>query len=102
MVENITVQELKSTISKRDPNLVILDVREKDEYELGTIPGSKHKPLGALLRDLRMELPNLRGKEVIAFCRSGVRASIAADFLTKAGIKAKNLTNGYMAWEQDS
>ncbi|MBI2110036.1 rhodanese-like domain-containing protein [Candidatus Woesearchaeota archaeon] len=96
----MSVQELKEVISKKK-DLIILDVREKDEYELGTIQGARHKPLGSLLRDLGMFRYDLMGKEVVCFCKSGVRSSIAADFLERAGIKTKSLTNGFMAWEQE-
>jgi hydroxyacylglutathione hydrolase len=60
----------------------VLDVRERDEWESGHIPGSQHIPyhdLRELPAELDPELP------VAAVCASGQRAAVAASLLQRHG-----------------
>jgi len=72
--------------------IVILDVREKAERELGYIAGSVHIPLGEL-RDRFGELDH--SKEVLVVCRVGLRAYRAARILAQKGFKTRVLTGGF-------
>ena len=73
-------------------NRLILDVRTKDEYDIGTIDDAIN--ISDLeLRDRLNELP--RDKEIYALCEVGFRGYIATRLLLQKGYIVKNLTGGY-------
>jgi phage shock protein E len=71
-----------------DRKAVILDVRSKQEYDSGAIPGSKLIPLPELTS--RISEVKAWKKPVITCCASGVRSSSAAGILRNNGIEAVN------------
>jgi glyoxylase-like metal-dependent hydrolase (beta-lactamase superfamily II)/rhodanese-related sulfurtransferase len=79
-LERITVPELR----ERADQLQILDVRERDEWEAGHIPGSLHVPY----HDIR-GLPDGLDPEhpVAVICSSGQRAAPAASLLRRHGVR---------------
>ena len=81
-VTKITAKEAKVEIDKG--NVIILDVRTKEEYTSGHIETSILIPVN----DLEKEVENiLKDKEqkVLIYCRSGNRSSQAAKLLVKMG-----------------
>jgi rhodanese-related sulfurtransferase len=76
---------------------VVVDVRELHELREGSIPGSRHIPLGQLQAHVG-EL--LAAPEVIFVCRSGARSAAATTALTRAGHpNAFNMAGGMIAWK---
>jgi rhodanese-related sulfurtransferase len=76
--------------------LLVLDVREDDEWRAGHVEGSVHIPL--------MELGNRYGElpeaeQTLVVCRVGSRSAYAAGFLIQQGLDAVNLAGGLVAWE---
>jgi hydroxyacylglutathione hydrolase len=71
---------------------VILDVRRDDERAAGFIPGSAHLPLHELLSRVD-ELPAHR--QLWIHCGSGLRASIAASLLDRAGLTVVYIDDDY-------
>ena len=74
---------------------VLIDVRERSEWDEGHAPGAMHIPYEQLERRLS-ELPGQ--KEVVVYCASGVRSSLAASLLERNGRGAANLRGGFGAW----
>ncbi len=74
---------------------MLLDVRTEPEFAAGTIPGSVNIPLQQL-RDRLNEVP--RDKELLVFCRVGLRGYLASRVLAQKGYRVRNLTGGYMTW----
>lgn len=61
---------------------ILIDVRSAAEFALGSVPGAVNIPVDLL----PYQLEELSGKEnIIVFCRSGHRSSIATDFLKRKG-----------------
>ncbi|MGO4498633.1 rhodanese-like domain-containing protein [Paenibacillus sp. 2RAB27] len=79
----------------RKENVVILDVREQDEWESGHIPGARHIPLGQIARALN-EMD--QQQETIVVCRSGNRSGQACDFLSSMGYYVLNMPGGMSKW----
>jgi rhodanese-related sulfurtransferase len=80
--------------------LLVLDVREDDEWEAGHIAGSVHLPLmelGARYAELA-ELS--RAEQTLVVCRVGNRSAYAAGFLLQQGVDAVNLEGGLDAWQR--
>jgi len=75
---------------------VLVDVREKAEWDAGHAPKAKHHPLGGLANSMD-RLPECR--TIVVVCRSGNRSAQATKILTKAGFDAVNLTGGMTAWK---
>lgn len=75
--------------------VLLLDVREDDEWDRGHAAGAVHVPLGQLNpAALDTAVP------VIAICRSGNRSSKAALRLTAAGLQVRNMAGGMTAWQE--
>jgi rhodanese-related sulfurtransferase len=80
---------------ERADSVVLLDVRELDEWTLGHVDGSVHIPL----RELPARLPELApDRPIVAICRVGGRSAHAAAFLNRHGYQAANLDGGLEAW----
>ncbi len=94
MSKEIRPHEVADRINK-GPELVILDVREHDEWESGHIPEARHIPLGELearLHELDSSL------ETVVVCRSGNRSGIACKFLSAMGYNVSNMPGGMSKW----
>ena len=77
--------------------VVVLDVRPREEFEAGHIPGAISIPL----EDLRTRLGELpRGLEVVAYCRGPycVLAPQAVELLAQRGFRARRLDEGLPEW----
>ena len=79
-------------------NLLLLDVREPDEFETARISGSELIPLGSL--DARIgELAAWRARPVVVHCHHGGRSAKACEKLVAAGFtRVENLAGGIDAW----
>lgn len=72
----------------KDRDAVILDVRTKEEYANGAIPGSMHIPVQQV-EDRVEELKRL-DRPIITCCASGIRSGRAVKILEKHGVEATN------------
>ena len=76
---------------------VLVDVRERNEFEEGHIAGSLHIPLGELERR-SAEIP--RGRPIVTYCGHGERAATGLSLLERLGFAPlTNLNGGIEAWE---
>ncbi|MDF7824205.1 FAD-dependent oxidoreductase [Pontiellaceae bacterium B12227] len=76
-------------------NQKLIDVRNPEEVEGGTIPGAKNIPLPTL----REKLADLdKDREYLIFCQVGLRGYLACRILTQSGFKCRNLTGGYKTY----
>lgn len=92
----IDVQTTKALQSRND--VVLFDVREPAEYDVGHIGGARLIPLGQVPSRMA-EIP--KDKTVILTCRSGNRSGQVADFLRRQGWKnVHNMAGGIVAWQQ--
>ena len=66
-----------------DPELVVLDVRDRDEFEAGHIPGSMHIPYGELAGRLDEVPPD---RPIATVCSGGKRSGLAASILQRKGM----------------
>lgn len=75
-------------------NGIVLDVREPDEWELGTLPGAVLIPQGEIVSRMD-EMP--KDQPILCVCRSGGRSSNVAAFLAFNGYESANLSGGMKA-----
>ncbi len=86
---HLSPQEWKATLESGDPNLVLIDVRNRYESEVGVFEGALCPPI-EYFRDLPAELPkynHLKEKKVLLYCTGGIRCEKAAALFRREGFK---------------
>lgn len=87
----------KETMDDTHPNLVLLDVRERNEWNLGHLPNAIHIPRGSMETKVEALIP--RDKHVIVYCQSGNRSAFAADTLQQMGYEdVASMSRGIRGW----
>lgn len=76
---------------------LILDCRERWEWDLAHIPGSTHIPMSQLPFRLEELDP---AQEIVVVCAHGIRSYDVAGFLLQNGYYAQSLRGGLEAWMQ--
>ena len=86
--------------AKRDQqDIVLVDVREKNEWNEGYIPGAIHVPRGFLELQIEEAVPD-KSKTVVLYCAGGVRSLIAGKTLQEMGYgKAISMSGGFGGWK---
>ncbi|MEU3230391.1 adenylyltransferase/sulfurtransferase MoeZ [Nocardiopsis alba] len=94
----ITAPELKDLLDNKPDEIFLVDVREKNEYEIVSIPGATLIPKGEFLNGKAFErLP--QDKRVVLHCKSGVRSAEALAAVKAAGFAdAVHVGGGVLAW----
>jgi sulfur-carrier protein adenylyltransferase/sulfurtransferase len=91
----ITAVDLKTRLDRGD-DLLVVDVREPQEYQINRIPGSVLMPLGDVPKRYNELDPD---REIVMQCKTGGRSAKAADFLRSVGFKrVLNLSGGVLGW----
>jgi rhodanese-related sulfurtransferase len=94
---DLTVQQSAELI-KAKPELFILDVRTREEYDAGHLKGAVLVPVTELEGRLG-ELP--RDREMLVYCRTGNRSRTALEILRAGGFsKLYHIKDGITAWTQ--
>jgi rhodanese-related sulfurtransferase len=74
----------------------LLDVRTVKEYQAGTVEGAYNVPVDEI-RDRLDEIP--KDKEIMLYCRAGLRSYIGCRILSQNGYKIKNISGGWLTHE---
>lgn len=82
---------------KKDNSIVLLDVREVDEYKRGHIKGALLASLGNIKSKMD-ELHLLKGTTIYVYCHSGARSAKACDILEKMGYTHVYNLGGIINW----
>jgi glyoxylase-like metal-dependent hydrolase (beta-lactamase superfamily II)/rhodanese-related sulfurtransferase len=100
VVSFMSLDELKTRIDAKDPDLVVLDVREKDAFAAGHVPGARLLPRGQLELRVNEELPDPTLR-ILAVCEFGRISTLAAATLRQVGFqRAIALDGGMKAWRE--
>jgi sulfur-carrier protein adenylyltransferase/sulfurtransferase len=98
MIREITASELAARITRGD-DFDLVDVREPHEWAIARIEGARLVPLGTI-GDASKEWD--RSREVVLYCKAGVRSMNAAEQLVRKGFtKVTNVTGGIVSWTND-
>ena len=82
-----------------DQEVVLVDVREKHEWNEGYIPGAMHVPRGHLESKIEEAVPD-KSKKVILYCAGGVRSLMAGTTLQQMGyMDVVSMSGGYGRWK---
>jgi rhodanese-related sulfurtransferase len=78
---------------------VVIDVREKDEYDEGHIPHAINLSRGTIELDIEEKVPDPNAM-IICHCGGGGRSALAAESLQKMGYKnVRSMAGGLRAWK---
>ena len=95
--QDITVQQAKNLI-KHTPNILILDVRNESEYNLGHLNNAVLIPLHEFENRIG-ELVADQNNKIIVYCAAGSRSAPASQILADHGFtKVYNMVGGITAW----
>ncbi len=99
-IEEIDSPAAAGLLDGADPP-VFVDVRERDEWEEGHIPGAMHVPRGNLESRIENAVPD-RSSRVVLYCASGNRSAFAAKTLEELGyVDAVSLAGGFVDWKRN-
>jgi glyoxylase-like metal-dependent hydrolase (beta-lactamase superfamily II) len=94
----ISLVELNARTSGDKTEIVVLDVRERDAYEAGHVPGARHLPRGQLELRVNNELPDPTAR-IVTVCDFGKISTLAAATLRELGfLRTAALDGGMKAW----
>src|SRR4029077_17121315 len=83
----------------RSAEAVIVDVREKDEWDEEHVPGAIHLSRGTIELDIEEKVPDPNAM-IIRHCGGGGRSALAAETLQKMGYKnVRSMAGGFKAWK---
>ena len=97
-VRQVTLDELNRRLAAKEP-YVVVDVREKDEWRGGFLPGAVHLPRGFLEMQAESRLPDKHAK-IVVYCAGGIRSAFAAKTLSELGYEHVESANpGFTRWK---
>jgi rhodanese-related sulfurtransferase len=90
VVEEVSVADLHAL----GPDVVLIDVRENDEWVDGHIPYARHVVLGTVPD----HLDRFDGTPTYVICKVGARSLWACEFAAARGHHVANVTGGMLGW----
>lgn len=81
--QQITQEAAKEMTDAQE--VIILDVREQDEYDSGHIPGAVLLPVGTIDKNTAAQAISEKDSTVLVYCRSGNRSKTASSVLAELG-----------------
>jgi molybdopterin/thiamine biosynthesis adenylyltransferase/rhodanese-related sulfurtransferase len=97
-IKEIPLEELKRRVEAKEP-YTIIDVREKEEFRAGYVPGALSVPRGFLESQIEGRVPD-RNANIVVYCAGGVRSALAAATLAELGYANVESANpGFVRWK---
>ena len=98
--QQISQEEAKEMMDTQD--VIILDVREQDEYDSGHIPGAVLLPVGTIDEETAAEVIPEKDSTVLVYCRSGNRSKTASSTLAELGYSNIYEFGGINTWPYET
>jgi rhodanese-related sulfurtransferase len=96
-VKETNVADVKKRVDAGE-KLLLVDVREDNEWTKGHLPGAVHLGKGIIERDIEQRVPDT-GAKLILYCGGGFRSAIAAENLQKMGYtNVESMDGGWKGW----
>ena len=97
-IEEVDASRARDLLASDHP--AVVDVRERDEWEEGHLPGAVHIPRGHLESRIEQAVPD-RSTPVVVYCASGNRSAFAAKSLQELGYEdVVSLAGGFTDWKR--
>lgn len=97
--QQITQEEAKNMMDTRE--VIILDVREQDEFDAGYIPGAVLLPVGTISSETAAAVIPELDSVVLVYCRSGNRSKTASSALAELGYTNVYEFGGISTWSYE-
>ena len=99
-IDEVTSPEAHAFAAGADPP-AFLDVRNREEWEEGFVPGATWIPRGNLESRIEGLLPD-RDRELVVYCATGARSAFAAKSLGDLGYtRVSSMAGGYVDWKRN-
>ena len=98
--QQISQEKAKEMMDTQE--VIILDVREQDEYDSGHIPGAVLLPVGTIDEDTAAEVIPEMDSTVLVYCRSGNRSKTASSALAELGYTNIYEFGGINTWPYET
>ncbi len=99
-IDEVTSPEAHALAAGADPP-VFVDVRSREEWEEGFVPGATWIPRGNLESRIEGLLPD-RDRELVLYCATGARSAFAAKSLGELGYtRVSSMAGGYVDWKRN-
>jgi rhodanese-related sulfurtransferase len=98
----IKEEDFRETKKKMDAGekMIVVDVREDNEWARGHIPGAVHLGKGVIERDIEKAIPD-KETPLVLYCGGGFRSALAADNLQKMGYRnVTSMDGGWRGWTE--
>jgi phage shock protein E len=93
----IPVDEVPAALAQ--PNAILIDVREEDEWREGHVKGAVHLSRGTIEFKIQDQVPDL-STPIVLYCGRGRRSALVADNLQKMGYNnVITIAGGFEAWQ---
>lgn len=87
----------EESVRNPDPDVVYVDCREPNEYNLGHLPGAVFIPRGNLETKIEAAIP--RNRKIVIYCATGNRSALAADTMQQMGYTdVASMSDGIRGW----
>ena len=97
-VKTVSLEEINRRLEQKTP-MVLVDVREKEEYRAGYIPGAISIPRGFLEMQAEGKLTD-KDAPIVAYCAGGTRSAFAAKTLQDLGYThVETASPGFVQWK---
>jgi len=98
-VPEVTIDQVRERATGNGKDIVLVDVREREEYREGHLPGALSLPRGFLEMRVEQAVPD-RNAPIIAYCQGGTRSLMAARALKEMGYQdVVSMSGGFGAWK---
>ena len=97
--QQITQEEAKNMMDTQE--VIVLDVREQDEFDAGHIPGAVLLPVGTITKATAASVIQDFDSVVLVYCRSGNRSKTASKALVELGYTGVYEFGGINTWPYD-
>lgn len=97
-IKEVSAEEINQSLHTK--SFVLVDVREKEEWDEGRIPHAIHMSKGIIERDIAKNIHD-KNQSIVLYCGGGYRSALAADNLQKMGYKnVKSMKDGIRYWKE--
>ncbi len=98
-INEVSIDEVKRMIDNKE-DIILLDVRDSEEYGTGHIPGAINISRGSLDFKVHLIIPD-KNTKIIVYCGLDLRSPLATKSLNDLGYKkAVNMIGGLKAWKE--
>jgi rhodanese-related sulfurtransferase len=92
--------DVETAATLHEQGALLIDVRTKNEFVTGHVPGASHVSLQSLPNRADWIRRMATDRQVLVICRSGNRSGRATGQLRALGLDALNVRGGMIAWER--